>query len=234
MHSDPNTHGVGHLLSRTRRGLHRHGVAGCFRRAGSLARQQLYVHEAHRWYQLDIDWPRPTSRLPEGLRLHQAAYEELSLIEQLPTIGIEEARSRHRAGASLWMTLEGEPPETRPVFACWTFFDRMPVMAAPGGWLQLPDRTAGLEDSVTAPTDRGRSIGGPSVFAVFDRLAESGIRRVITKIAEDNGPARHVAEKIGFKEIAGMEFTKLGSRRRVDVQPSGAGLSSLLVDCIAG
>jgi hypothetical protein len=229
MQSLEMSHSVGHLVRRTRRGIDRHGIAGSVRRAGSLAWQQLYLREAHRWYQLDLDANRPRAELPEGFRLHSARAEELRLIEQLPTIGLEEARHRHRHGASLWMTLDGD----RPVFACWTFYGRMPVLAAPGGWLELPVGTAGLEDSVTAPSDRGCSIAAPSVFSVFDRLADNGIRSVITKIAEDNGPARHVAEKMGFREIAGMGLLQVGSHRRVEVSPSGSGLSGFLVDCLS-
>jgi hypothetical protein len=229
MQNPGSSHAVGHLIRRGRRGIDRHGVAGSVRRAGSLARRHVYLREAHRWYQLDLDPNRPRAELPEGLRLHSARYEELSLIEELPTVGLEEAQYRHRHGASLWLTLDGD----RPVFACWTFYGRMPVLAAPGGWLELPAGTAGLEDSVTAPSDRGCSIAGPSVFSVFDRLFDNGIRSVITKIAEDNGPARHVAEKIGFREIAGMGLLQVGSHRRVEVSPTGAGLSSFLVDCLS-
>lgn len=228
MQSPRNSHGIAHLISRGRRGLGRHGFAESVRRAGSVARRQLYLREAHRWYQLDLDLNRPRAELPEGLRLHSARYEELPLIEELPTVGLEEAQHRHRHGASLWLTLDCG----RPVFACWTFYGRMPVLAAPRGWLELPAGTAGLEDSVTSPSDRGCSIAGPSVYSVFDRLADNGMRAVITKIAEDNGPARHVAEKIGFREIAGMDLLQVGSHRRVDVNPSGAGLSTFLVDCL--
>src|SRR5438874_8179006 len=98
-------HAVGHLVRRTRRGIDRHGIAGSVRRAGSLARRQLYLREAHRWYQLDLDANRPRAELPEGMRLHSACWEDLPLIEELPTIGLEEAQHRHRHGASLWLTL---------------------------------------------------------------------------------------------------------------------------------
>lgn len=228
MQSPGMSHAVGHLVRRTRRGIDRYGIAGSVRRAGSLARRQLYLREAHCWYQLDLDANRPRAELPEEFRLH-SGQDELPLVEELPTIGLEEARYRHRHGASLWLTLDGD----RPAFACWTFYGRMPVLAAPGGWLELPAGTAGLEDSVTAPTDRGCSIAAPSLYSVFDRLADTGIRSVITKSAEDNGPARHVAEKMGFNEIAGMGMLQVGSHRRVEVSPSGSGLSSFLVDCLS-
>ncbi len=199
-----------------KRGLRRHGLTGAARHAASRLGGRFYLREAHHWYQLDLGADRPQRPMPEGFRLVQGGEDELLLLRRLPTVKLEEGERRLGDGATLWLVLEAEDP----AFACWTFYDRMPVYAAKGGALELPQRAAGLEDSVTSPDYRGRGVAPAAWAAISDTLHERGYELLITKVAEENQPSRRAVEKAGFRDIAVMRLIRFGRRRRVEVEPT--------------
>lgn len=203
------------------RGLRRHGLMGGMRRALLLTRQAAerlpYMHERHVWYRLDLKAQRPHIDLPAGIELKRADVADLGLLEQLETIGFVEARRRLAMGAELWIAHESG----QAAFSCWIFYDRAPVLAAPGGWLALPEGTACLEDSVTSARYRGRGIA-PAVWScVADALRQEGVTALITKVEESNTPCRRAIAKVGGQQVAEMDFERIWLRPHVQVSPNG-------------
>jgi RimJ/RimL family protein N-acetyltransferase len=177
--------------------------------------------ESHIWYQTAINDERPRAPIPRQFHLVRASAGELGVVEHFGPVSPADAERRYREGASLWLLLDDQE---LPVFSCWTFVDRFPVFAANGGSLALRKGTAALEDSYTAPEYRGRHLGPVAFCAVVDLLAAAGVDHLITKIAEDNEPARKASEKVGFKEIAAMKTSRLlWFRPRVDLHVLGGG-----------
>ena len=217
-------------LRRLREGLQRYGPLGALRVAGSRARALLYLKEAHHWYELDLKAERPHREIPEGFRLVRATEEELPLLDTLPTVKLREGERRLGDGASLWLVMEGD----RAAFACWTFYDRMPVHAAKGGVLQLPRGAAGLEDSVTSPDYRGRGLAPAAWSAICERLEQNGYSALITKVAEENAPSRRAVEKAGFEDVALMRTMRMAARRRVEVEAHGTAVASHLAEQLTG
>jgi predicted GNAT family acetyltransferase len=210
-----------HLLKRLREGMRRYGPLGVLRVATARARGLFYLKEAHHWYELDLKAERPRREIPEGFRLVKATERELPLLDSLPTVKLREGERRLGQGASLWLVMEGD----RAAFACWTFYERMPVHAASGGVLELPVATAGLEDSVTSPDYRGRGLAPAAWSAICEQLVDTGYTSLVTKVAEENVPSRRAVEKAGFEDVALMRTMRMGARRRVEVDPSGTAVA---------
>lgn len=210
--------------------LRRHGVAGTVWRAmvasGRTARQMPYLHERHVWYQLDPERGRPRKELPGGFDLVRGGVDELPLLKQMQTVGYIEGLRRLGSGADLWLIRNGG----NVAFFCWILRHRVPVMAAPGGWLDLPADIVCLEDTVTAPPYRGRGLAPVAYSWIIDSLAQEGVRAIITKIEETNAPARRAVEKAGFRPVATMSLVRVGWMRHVAVRPETGEDNSALLD----
>jgi hypothetical protein len=206
----------------------RYGPAGCVKKAISSACRLAYMRQSHFWYRLDLlAGGRPRYGLWQGLRLIRAGEQDLPLLDQLQTVGRNEARRRLHLGADLWIVRKDETP----VFSCWTFHSRSPVFAARGGWLELPDGTVCLEDSMTAQAYRGLAVGPVAWSQIGSVLAGEGVEAMVTKIDRDNVASRRAVQKIGFKEIASMTHVRIGPWSAVEVEPLGEGSdASFLVD----
>ena len=171
------------------------------------------MRERHIWYALDLAGELPRVELLPGFQLIHARHADLPMLEQLKTVGRHEATQRLDGGADLWLMRDGD----QTAFACWTFRDRTPVMAARDGWLALPARTVCLEDSVTSPAYRGRGLAGAAWSALMGSLRLAGAAQVITKVAEDNVPSRRAVEKAGFQPVALMIMSRIALRTRVTI-----------------
>lgn len=208
------------VLDRTRRGLRRFGIVGSIQRLASSAGHSLsravYLRERHVWYALDLTAPVSQAVCPPGFDLVQASVDDVALLEQLPTIGVYEARVRQASGAVLWLVREGP----HVAFACWIFRDRTPVFAARNGWLSLPAHTVCLEDSVTSPAYRGRGLAGAAWAEIARGLKAQHLATIITKVAEDNVASRRAVEKAGFQAVGMMTLTRRALRTRVALAPS--------------
>jgi RimJ/RimL family protein N-acetyltransferase len=212
---------ISDLAQRVKRGVRRHGPIGTIRLALKRAWQRFRLVESHVWYQTELDDDRPRAPIPREFHLVRASAGDLGVVERFGPVSPADAERRHREGASLWLLLDDQE---RPVFSCWTFVDRFPVFAAEGGSLALRKGTAALEDSYTAAEYRGKHLGPATLCAVVDLLAAAGVDHLITKIAEDNQPARKASERVGFKEIATMKTRRLlWFRPRVDLRVLGDG-----------
>ena len=206
-------------LRRVAAALRRVGPLGALRGAGRAARSLIYIREAHVWYCLDL--PADARReLPEDVTLRRAATEELGRVEE---IGRDAPTALERAGGGndLWFALRDDD---HLLFACWIFRERAPVLAAPGGEMELPSDTVCLEDSVTSPEARGRGIAPGSWNGIATSLAAEGVRRMITKVGVENAPSRKAVLKAGFAEVGVMELTRVAGFKRASLdasQPTG-------------
>ena len=208
---------MGARISRALRKIRQEGLGAALSRAWELIRRPFYRKEEHVWYQLDVKGERPRREFVEGVRLVRAKPEEAGRVEELGQVE-SEARERLAQGNDLWLAIDDQD---RALFACWTFRSETPVVAAPGGSLELPTGTACLEDSVTSPLARGKGIAPASWTAIADALANEGFEAMITKVTTDNAPSRKAVEKAGFREIALMRLTRIGPRQQVALSRSG-------------
>lgn len=159
------------------------------------------------WSRLDLTDPeRPRRPLPEGLELIVADDDTATMLDQLPddewitTFTRDLTRQRRAEGHELWMVVEGD----RVAFACWILRGRARVLHAPGGGPLMPEGVVMLEDSITHPDFRGRGIASAAWATIGDRLAASGMRRVVTKVNVDNIPSTKAVEKAGYRVVATM------------------------------
>ena len=197
--------------------LRRLGPKGLVRRAGQLARESLYLREAHVWYCLDLPSDHPRRDLPDDVELRRASADELDRVEEVGR-DAPSAHERAAGGNDLWFALRDDD---HMLFACWIFREQAPVLAAPGGRLDLPGDMVCLEDSVTSAAARGRGIAPASWGAIADSLAGEGVRRMITKVGVENTPSRKAVSKAGFDEVGLMKMTRVAGRIRATLEPTG-------------
>jgi GNAT superfamily N-acetyltransferase len=215
-------------FDRLRWALRRYGVRGVLRAAPARIWGRVALSESHVWYELDPVGVRPQRSMPQNLTLRRGDERDLPLLGELPTISLVEARVRIRDGNDLWLVLE----DGRPLFSCWIFRRLTPVLAAPGGQLQLPAGTVCLEDSVTAAPARGRGIGPAAWSAIADALADERQRHIITKVAVENAPSRRAVEKAGFDAVALMHFIRIGPRSRTRVEVLDGNRGSFIAESL--
>jgi hypothetical protein len=157
-----------------------------------MAWSYLYLDEQHIWFDLPLDELLETTPLPENAVLDV----------------------RRLAGVDKW-TVEVGGVEA---FTCLIYYDRTPVLASPGGWLELPPRTAALEDSETAAAFRGHGIAPAAWKAIADRLGASGrFDRLITKVSVSNVASRKAVAKVGFRDAAVQRVRRVVGRKSVHV-----------------
>lgn len=212
-------------VARLRDVVEREGAPVAARRAASRLRRRLYVDEAHRWYELQLAEPPPGDGLTDGLRLVKAGEAEAALAVDLQG-PVEGTVALLRHGADLWLVCEGE----RCAFSCWTFHRSTPVLAAPDGWLALPEGVVCLEDSATDPAYRGRGIAPAAWREIARTLRAEGTRAIVTKIAVDNVPSQRAVAKVGFREIGTMRLRGCPTRSRPrveDVEPPSPTMAAL-------
>jgi hypothetical protein len=216
---------VSHVLRRVRSD----GLGAVARRSAEVVRSHLYLVEEHVWYQLDLSGDRPRRELPEEVRLVRAGDHELGGAVEMGQ-RIEEVRQRRAAGNDLWLALD----DGGPLFRCWIYRRRAPVLAAPGGWLKLPDGTVVLEDSATTPRARGRGIAPGAWTGIADSLRAEGLAHMLTKVGVDNEASRRAVQKAGFREIGVMRLVKAGPRKRTTVESPEPGLGYALASRLTG
>jgi hypothetical protein len=200
-------------MSHVLRIAHSDGVAAVAKRSFKRAACHVYVTEAHVWYQLDLAGERPRRELPEEVRLLRAGDEALGGAVEMGQ-RIDEVRLRRAQGNDLWLAAD----DGGPLFRCWIYRRRAPVLAAPGGWLELPQGTVCLEDSATTARARGRGIAPGSWTAIADSLQAEGLAKMITKVGVDNEASRRAVVKSGFREIGVMRLVKTGPRKRTSFE----------------
>lgn len=174
---------------------------------------KLYVDEVHVWYRLDLATVGEARVLDEGLRLVRAGRDDVAAAVALSAMSETLTRGRLEDGADLWMVKSG----AEAAFVCWTFTETAPVAAAPEGRLVLPETCAVLEDSLTSPAFRGRSIAPAAWERLAVELRGRGKRELITKVGADNIPSRKAVKKAGFVEFATMRYSRRGPVRLTEL-----------------
>lgn len=192
----------------------RHGLREAGRKAVRAARKGIRLREEHVWYELQLAAEAAAPALPAGATLVEASGADVDLLDELPSVSPEAARKLRVRGSRLFLVLE----ERRPLFACWIHTGATPALAAPGGWLPLPDGTVCLEDSVTAPAARGRGIAPAAWSELAHRLAAEGAAAMITKVEVVNAASRKAVEKAGFREFARMRLSRVVGRSTVELE----------------
>ncbi len=203
------------LLKRT---LQRHGLKGCWNLAMAEARramtQRLYLHERHVWFVL---WTGSVKLVPlgEGLVLQRGGWPQVDLLAEQRLCSRTVAAKYLAHGGQAWIVMHGH----RAAFCCWIFQNQMPLVAVRGGWQRLPAPTACLEASVTSPDYRGQGIAPAAWTALAVMLRDAGIRSLVTKVEEENVASRRAVEKAGFRQIAVMDFRRIGLWRSRLIHP---------------
>jgi GNAT superfamily N-acetyltransferase len=169
------------------------------------------MHEEFVWYALDLDRVEPIP-LREGYRLHLVTEAEaVEILRDVPAVPPEEGRRRIADGVQFWAVLKGQ----EPAFACFVFSGPFPLEAARGGWYELPDGVACLENGYTNRKFRGRLIAPAAWTAIAERLREDGFTVLTTKVEAENTASRRTVEKTGFRAATVMGRRRRGLRTRV-------------------
>jgi ribosomal protein S18 acetylase RimI-like enzyme len=216
---------AGHRVIHFKRALQQHGIKGCWNLALTGARRsvadRLYLHERHVWFVL---WTGTVTPVPlaDGLVLVRGGWPQLDLLSEQRLCSQTVAARYLTHGGQAWIVMHGR----RAAFCCWIFQNQMPLVAVRGGWQRLPVPTACLEASVTSPDYRGQGIAPAAWRAIAVMLGDAGIRSLVTKVEEENAASRRAVEKAGFREIAVMDFRRIGLWRSKFIQPCVSLLST--------
>lgn len=201
-------------MSRIRKALSEHGVAGVGRKVVERARSHVYRHEEHIWYELRLEGAVPVVGSLGVLELRRARLSDAALLGAFgrnPDLTADDVRKGH----DLWFVMEGETP----AFSCFIQRGESPMPAARRGRMKLPSATVCLEDSVTSPDYRGRGLAPAAWTTLAAQLEqEPGLGSMITKVAVENVASRKAVTKAGFVEVALMRHDKRGPRARVEVE----------------
>ncbi len=216
------------LISRALGILREEGPRGLVRRSrGQLA----FADEKHVWYELDLTVP-PDVRLDEACDLVpiESGGPALELFDLVGSCDPALTRERLKVGGRAWLVVcAGDP-----AFGCWTFRGRTPVRAMPDDWLPLAPDVAGLEDSVTAPSFRGRGVAPRAWSQVANVLAAEGCRALVTKILDTNSASRRAVEKVGFRPVAESRLRRRGPHVALRATSTGGGFGPALAAAIDG
>ena len=87
--------------------------------------------------------------------------------------------------------------------------------AARGGWYELPDGVACLENSLASPKHRGHGIAPAAWAGIAASLRDDGFEVLITRAEVENVAVRRALEKIGFRAAGVMHRSRRGVRSRV-------------------
>ena len=228
LHSDIDEGGTSTAMRRVASYVRRHGVRGLLQAAGQALRDRVQLREEHVWYELVLESDRPARDLADGVVLTLAGGDDLHRLEELDR-GESSARKNLAAGNDLWLAYDAD----HTLFGCWIYRRLAPVLAAPGGWLELPDGVVCLEDSITTPPARGRGIAPASWSRIADSLQAEGVGSMVTKVEVANQPSRKAVLKAGFREIGMMELRRTGTRKRVEFATEDSDTGNQLADRLA-
>jgi RimJ/RimL family protein N-acetyltransferase len=202
---------------RLRRGLETHGVLAV---AALAAGRVFSIDVEHVWYALDLEGVEPLT-LAAGYYLHRGTQEDAELLRELPAVPVEEGQRRVADGVQLWFVLK----EREPAFVCFCFLERFRLEAARGGWYELPDGVACLENSLASPKHRGHGIAPSAWAGIAASLRDDGFEVLITRAEIGNVAVRRALEKIGFRAAGVMHRSRRGVRSRIDFRDESAELT---------
>jgi hypothetical protein len=212
---------VVHRVGRALSALPRHGLKGT---AARLHRwivvpiaQRVLVDESHVWY--TVPFAEDGDVIPEGFEFRRGDEADLAAVAEIGGVAVDTGRQYLARGAQLYVVTHGDDV----AFCTWIHVGSVPLAAARGGWLSLPDGTVSVEDSLAAPDYRTTRISMRAIDALTALQSRQGVGCIITRIAEDNTVARKWARRMNSVEVATMRHRRVGFWRRVDVTPLPGG-----------
>lgn len=211
----------GSRATRALRAVPRHGLVGTGQRLRrwivAPILRRLYVEETHIWYV--VPFAQDGDVIPEGFELRRGGEDDLPALAAIGGIAVRTGTAYLARGAELYVITHGD----QLAFSAWIHVDAVPLAAARGGWLDLPDGVVSFEDSLVAPDYRTTRISMKAIDAITARQAQQGVSSIITRIAQDNAVARKWARRCGCVEVATMHRRCVGPLRRVQVTPLPGG-----------
>jgi len=195
------------------------------------ARKRLWYRSEKRVYVLPVEQIHrlPYPRLLRRDRLEDLAYYERTGSSQLPPDAYREAaRARRAQGDHLYTLVEGD----RLVHYGWLMPHHVREEdKALGQVFFAPSDSAALFDFYTHPLARGRGLFFKAICQLLHDVPATNARRAFIYVYSDNGPSRHVIEKVGFRYIGSMvDEARLRAHRRYAVSAGGEFPTALLED----
>jgi ribosomal protein S18 acetylase RimI-like enzyme len=178
------------------------GVRGVFRRTVDALRSRLWDNGAHLWLELVLPPSVPWPQLPTDLELVAGTENCLPALAALPTLSTWAARRRLERGEQLWLVRDGAG---EIAFACWLLTGETPAFGGRGGVVAVPTWAISLEDSVTSPHYRGRSIAAAAWSLLAQRVADDGYVSIITTVEQTNIAVQRALAKSGFTELCAVQ-----------------------------
>jgi GNAT superfamily N-acetyltransferase len=208
----------------------RNGVRGTAARVGQwvvkpIARR-LYLVEEHVWLVVPIV---PEGRaLPDGYVLRLGTGDDLEALAAIGGVSTAVGQSYLDRGAALYVAWRDD----ELAFSTWIHEGAVPVLAARGGLMPLPDRVVSFEDSIAAPAHRRSGIASAVIDEVTALQSRAGATAFITRIAVENAPALKWAESLGCRVVATVRLRRIGPWRRVRIEaaPGGEPMASMLAE----
>ena len=201
----------------------RYGERSLTQKILQAARKRFWYTSEKRVYVYPVD---EIGRLPRPRLLHRDHMEDLDYYErtsesQLPPEGYREvARHRREQGEHFYSLVEGG----RLLHYGWMMphHDREED-AKLGQVFFAPAASAALRDFFTHPLARGRGLYFKALCQLLHEVPATGARQAFIYVYADNGPSRHIIEKVGFHYVGSMvKEARLHSHRRYAV-PARAG-----------
>ena len=193
------------------------------------ARKRLWYTSEKRVYVFPAD---QIARLPRPRLLRRNHLEDLEYYERTdesqlsPEVYRQVARHRRDQGEHFYSLVEGE----RLVHYGWMTPHHVKEEDTKIGQVFFaPAGSAALRDFYTHPLARGRGLYFKALCQLMHDVPETRARQVFIYVYADNGPSRHVIEKVGFRYLGSMvKEARLSSHKRYAVSASGEFSTALL------
>jgi RimJ/RimL family protein N-acetyltransferase len=193
------------------------------------ARKRLWYTSEKRAYVFPVE---QIHRLPHPRLLRRDRFEDLALYErtgttQLPADAYRElASARRERGEHLYTLVEGD----RLLHYGWLAPRHLQERDEALGQVHFaPAGSAALFDFYTHPLARGRGLYFKAICQLLHDVPATRARQVFIYVYADNGPSRHVIEKVGFRYLGSMvSEARLSTQRRYSVSMGGDFRTALL------
>ena len=193
------------------------------------ARKRLWYRSEKRVYVYPVD---RIDRLPRPQLLRVDHFEDLEYYERTgssqlaPDAYREVARARLEQGEHLYTLVEGD----RLLHYAWLVPHHVrETDTVLGQVFFAPAGSAALFDFHTHPRARGRGLFFKAICQLLHDVPATRARQAFIHVYADNGPSRHVIEKVGFHYVGSMiNEARLHRQRRYAVSGGGEFHTALL------
>src|SRR5262245_31367233 len=195
------------------------------------ARKRFWYTSEKRVYDFPVD---QIHRLPHPRLLRRNRFEDLALYErtgssQLPADAYRDnARARRERGEHLYTLVEGD----RLLHYAWLAPLHLEERDTARGQSPFgPAGAGGPFDSYTHPLARGRGLFFKALCQLLHDVPATRARQALIYVYADNGPSRHVIEKVGFRYVGSMvSEARLSTHRRYAVSAGAGAFTTALLD----